>query len=206
MRPFLLYIALLVAASTAAHGEIQVGESLEYLADTCPYIGVYTFDHMSPGSKDCLPVVASLTKTLRGQPPSLTTFTCPNPDSAWNQMRIKLHSGDHFLVFFRDAGTNDVRIEVVISLTEPIRGGELSAALEPDFSVVSNEVAIEKIVHDRIASKPVRPVRWRDYPDNRFRLEVPPGTPAYGALFGGSSCYLIVPDDLLAMSKAHLSK
>ena len=110
------------------------------------------------------------------------------------------------MVFLREAGANDIRLEEVINLTKPICGCELRAALEPDFSVLTDRTAIEKVVKDRIATKPLTPTPWGDYPDDRFRLEIPRGTAAYRAVFGGSSCYLIVPDDLLSASKAHLPK
>jgi len=204
MRPFLLFLALLVTGSTTALGEINVGLTLESLADTCPYIGIYSLASVSYSSPYLPHVEASLVKKLRGEPPEKVTFSYAS--LAGLPKVTKPEKGDRFMVFFRNAAAKDIRMEEVIGLTKIVRGGQLSLAVEPDFSVVSSGAAIQKIVTDRIASKPVQPLRWREYPDNRFRLEVPHGTPAYGALFAGSSCFLIVPDDLLALSKAHPTK
>jgi len=204
MKRIIMSIVLLLAAGSA-RAEIICGVTLEWLADTCPYVAIYSAQIVSPDAPGQAHISATLAESLRGEPPKTFSFDYPTFDAASQKSAHTPAVGDKFLIFLRDADTRpkEVRWEHIISLTHPSTRGWAHVAVRPDFTVLTDGDQIAKIVRERIAKKTVVPTLWREYPRDRFRVEVPMGTPAFDSLFSGSTCYLIVPDDLLEVAKKH---
>ena len=207
MHRFIILIVILLATSSV-RAEIICGVTLEWLADTCPYVGIYSTQTISPDSPGSLHISATLTKSLRGEPPKTFSFNYPTFNTASQRSARAPEVGDKFLLFLRAADTRskEIRWEQIISLTHPSAHGYAHVALRPDFTLLTDGDQIVKVVSERIAKKAVIPTPWREYPHDRFRVEVPMDTPAFSAIWGGSSCYLIVPDDLLEVAKKHEKK
>ena len=180
----------------------MVGATLEWLTDTCPYIGIYTASRFSLAAPCQAYIDASLSESLRGEAPKTFSFPYPTCNGKNNKADCVLEEGEKFLIFLRDAGKADIRSEQVINLTCPASQGWEHVALRPDFSLLRDGAAIEKVVRQRIVEGQLTAMPWRAYPENRFDIEVPLDTPAFQALYGGSSSFLIVPADFLKQSSA----
>jgi hypothetical protein len=208
MRFFAIIVSAALVAS-AARAEEVAGFTLEWLADTCPYIGVYRVQSTSPIDSDpshYLHIVSSLTGALRGEPPKDFAFEYPGPGPGCNEGQVDPAVGDRFLIFLRDAGPKDIRWEQIISLARPAKHCYPYVALRPDFTLLTDGKQIERIVRDRIAKRPLKAMGWREYPRDLSSVEIPPGTPADEAINAGSRCYLIVPDDLRPLPRGHAPK
>lgn len=207
MKNIILFVGLFTAG-IPARAEIMCGITLEWLADTCPYVGTYSARTVSRDADyHQLRVSATLVESLRGKPPQEFSFDYPTFDAAVKSGRTA-SIGNKFLIFLQDADTQpkEVRWEHIISLTDPATRGYAHVALRPDFTLLTDGDQILQVVRERIAKHAVTPTLWREYPSDRIRLEIPSDTPAYRAIFSGSSCYLIVPDDLLNIGKEHEKK
>ena len=221
MRNLAFLLALSVAApatSGIARGdesparplsEIYCGVTLEWLADSCPYIGIYTAETVTPDITGHVWVGASLAETLRGKPPEKVSFD--DPGFVEPTKTTFAHKGDRYLIFLRDeptsGGKNDVREEHIIRLKRPDTKGWNRAAIRPDFSVLTDGKQVEKVVRDRISKVAVTPFPWMKRPTDRRRVEVPRDTPAFKALWDGQNrVFLIVPEDLLPLTKKQEKK
>lgn len=186
--------------------ETYCGATLEWLA-TCPYIGIYTAETVTPDPTGHTWIGASLTKPLRGKPPERSGFDYPPFYDGESKTTFHPEKKERFLIFFRDAGENDIREEHIISLRQPNTKGWNRAAISPDFSVIRDGKLVEKIVRDRISKVAVTPVPSMKRPADRRRVEVPRDTPAFKALWDGeNSVFLIVPEDLLTLTKKQEKK
>ena len=204
MKRFLI-LAVLFFAIGETRAEVICGVTLEWLADTCPYIGVYSAQTVSPDAPGQVHIAATLGDSLRGAPSKTFSFDYPTFVAAGQKPERAPAVGDNFLIFLRDADTRpkEIRWEHIISLARPSTRGYAHVALRPDFTLLTDGDHIAKVVRERIAKKVVVPTLWREYPRDRFRIEVPMDTPAFRALYSDSTCYLIVPDDLLEVAKQH---
>lgn len=193
----ILFLILLCARNVQA--EINCGVTLEWLADTCPYVGLYSALTVSRETSGSIHVSAALETSLRGEPPKTCSFKYPTFSRVSQRPARAPEVGDKFLIFLRDADTRpkEIRWEHIISVTHPSVYGSEHVALRPDFTLLTDGNQILKVVKDRIGKEALTPTPWREYPRDRFRVEVPVDTPVFSAIFRGSSCYLIVPDDLL---------
>lgn len=181
--------------------EIYCGVTLEWLADSCPYIGIYTVETAQADFSGHIHVGASLTETLRGKPPEKSHFDDPGFHEPGTKTSFP-EKGDRYLIFFRDdrtsAGKNEIRKEHIIRLKRPNTKGWNLTAIRPDFSVLKDGTQVEKVVRDRISKVAVTPFPWYKRPTDRRRVEVPRDTPAFKALWDGENkAFLIIPYDLL---------
>jgi len=188
-RPFLSALALLFVTSRfSAHAEIMVGETLEYLTDTCPQIAIY---RVVDTTQSINGFRGELVESLRGNPPREFRF-----DGVTNAKTLAV--GDEELCFLRSTG-KEMRWEETIPLTHPAVQG--NAALRPDFSICTKKADILVVVRLREETYPLQEQRWRQYPASRLQVEIPGGTPAWKAVFGGSACFLLVPPDLIPVTR-----
>jgi hypothetical protein len=147
-------------------------------------------------------VGASLTETLRGKPPERSSFDYPPFHEPGSKTTFMAKKKDRFLIFLRDAGKNEIREEHIISLRQPNTKGWSRAAISPDFSVIRDGKQVEKVVRDRISKVAATPFPSMKRPTDERRVEVPRDTPAFKALWDGENrVFLIVPDDLLPLTK-----
>ena len=205
----LFFTAMAGSFCGVASAEIIVGSTLEWLTDTSPYIGIYLASKVGSDAPGQVYVEATLSTPLRGDLPKYFSFDYPTLDFVENNKAACVpKEGDTFLIFLRDAGKNDVRWEHIINLTCPAMRGFAHVAIRPDFSILTNGAAIEKVVRDRMAKRGLTAMSWGEYPpmEHRFDIEVPSGTPAFSALYAGSKCYLLVPFDLQKQASKQRNK
>ena len=167
------WLIVLLLLVSAARAEIMVGESLEWLVDSSPQIGLYTVlgvKRSDPAARAS--VRLSRQQNLRGGPPVSLDYRLFLPPEA------QPSRGEPLMVFLQE-GT----IHRVFRLDHPVVRGE-AAALTSDFQVLKTGTAIREAVRRRL--KTPRSNRCQ-------RVEVPWGTPAAEALYSGSSCYLLLP-------------
>jgi hypothetical protein len=191
----------LLFISTVAHAEIIVGATVEWMTDTCPYIGIYRALTVSANSTEQVHIEAELMDAILGKAPKSFTFDYPTWVKQKTPNGPKI--GDRFLIFLRDTDEHDIRWQHLISLSTPALSSYDHVALRPDFSLLDDGKEIETVVRNRAKAKPLSAMKWHEYPkiEDRFRVEVPLASPAGLVLFSGSACYLLVPDDLLNMTK-----
>lgn len=191
-------ILLVLFVFRTAHAEVNVGYTLEWLADTSLHVGIYTAKTVKAPKDHSVHIEAVLAESLRGTAPKSFEFDYYlNPVQPDKVPPPK--EGDKFLIFMRETERSGIRAQAIVNLTSPATISPF-AALAPDFSVLKDGADIEKRVKARIAKKTGTP---KDFGDRSGEIEfdVPPGTPAYEALFSGSACYLVVPEDLKELTK-----
>ena len=190
IRALATVVALLIVLPSA-NAEIMVAPTLDWIADHCPDSGLYKVVSVNPKTQA---VSYKLHKVLRGDPPKTLEHVVgskgvPKP-------------ADDFLVAFQryEDGTTRRPLQV-INLTKPATRGFSSVAITSRLDVLTDKKSILKTFRARLKRKPkVDPVLVGDYSKDRFELDY--NTPAHSAIYGGSSCYLLIPADLVKMAKA----
>lgn len=187
---------LVFAFSMTLRAEVMVGASLEWLADTSASVGIYEVTQSRKESDSGFQLSFRLDDKLKGAPPPSTTspYWVRLPKGA---PPPGVSTGERFLVFLKPDDKDAPRVAHLINLSQAQTGGMDSVAINCTFEVLTDPAKILEVVKARIKSHPTdKATRWREYPDSRFDVEVPFETPAHKVLFGGSTCYLLVPDDL----------
>jgi hypothetical protein len=195
MKPT-VFVFLFLVCALALRAEIIVGSSLEWLADTSASVGIYQVTESRKESDSAFQLSFKLDDTLKGTPPR-------SPASSYG---VRFRSGtqppsvavgSRFLIFFKPDDKDLVRVEHLINISTIQDGGWDSIAINSKFEALADQAQILATVRGRLKSHPTNTsTRWRECPDSRFDVEVPIGSSAFTVLFGGSSCYLLVPDDL----------
>jgi hypothetical protein len=191
-----VFVLLYLVVTVTVRAEIRVGASLEWLADTSGGVGIYQATESREESDSAFQLSFQLDEALKGEPPQLVASSYwvrfakgPQPPS--------VSVGDRFLIFLKPDDQNSPRVAHLINLSTTQAGGTDSVAINSKFEVLTLPPQILATVRGRIKSHPTaKPTKWREYPDSRFDVEVPPEAPAYNVLFSGSLCYLLVPEDL----------
>ncbi len=177
----------------------MVASTLEWLADHCIDLGVYTVTAALPrkGQTNSSDVTFQLNRTLRGKPVARFEdlyYAVSRPP------KVKLpivQVGDEFLVCFQHYRTGEKRSVQRISLSKPQTVGYPHIAVTSKLKILKNGKQILKVFEGRLKQRrKVDAVRIDDYSkDNRFELE--PQMQPYYVIYSGSSCYLRIPKDLL---------
>ena len=192
-------LALFLAAP--ARAEVTVGESLDWLVLSRPHVAVAEVVHVTdegPDRQGYTQRIARLRRAevLKGEPPEQASRKehVGKPGEAGGPAK-----GAAFLLFFDD----QKQISYAINLDSPTTRWQ-GAAFTTDFRVLGDRAAIMAVVNKRLKQLKDDPPKEKPQaeapnvftPQGQFlRLDVPHGTPAYQALFAGSSCFLIVPAD-----------
>ena len=177
--------------------EISVAPSLEWLADHCVDSGGYVVTNVTERvENNSLELSLMLKKGLRGQPPNEIQQRYYKVHLS-DPKRALAQKGDEFLVCFQHYDTGEKRVVHTINLDNPQTGGFSFIAASCNLRLLKTKNDILKVFKERLESHPkADPVEISDYSeDNRFELEV--HTELFSAIYGGSSCYLRVPDDLV---------
>ena len=189
-------ILLFVAVTFSVRAETMVGASLEWLTDTSTAVGVFEVTKSHNKTDSEFELTFRLHKSIKGNVPQVTesTYWVRIPKDT----RLpKVDERDRFLVFLKPDEKASLRVSHLINLTKSQNGGIDSLAITSKFKILSDEAEILKLVEQRFKAFPkATTTKWREYPNSRFDVEVPTGSPAFRALFAGSTCYLLVPDDL----------
>ncbi len=191
-----LNILLFLAATFSVRAEIIVGASLEWLTDTSTAVGVFEVTKSHNKTDSEFELTFRLQKSIKGNAPQVTA------SSYWVRLPKDtepptVDAGDRFLIFFKPDEKDSIRVAHLINLTKSQNGGMDSVAITSKFKVLTEEAGLLKLVEQRFKAFPTATAtKWREYPNSRFDVEVPTDSPAFVFLYGGSTCYLIVPDDL----------
>jgi hypothetical protein len=191
-----LIILLFLTATFSARAEIMVGSSLEWLADTSTAVGVFEVTKSHHKSDSEFDLTFRFHKPLKGNAPQVTT------SSYWVRLPKDtdpptVDEGDRFLIFFKPDERASLRVAHLINLTKSQNGGMDSIAITSKFKILTEEAEILNVVEQRLKAFPKATTsKWREYPNSRFDVEVPTDSPAFRVFYGGSTCYLVVPDDL----------
>ena len=201
----LAVVVLIAVWCGTARAEIVAAPTLEWLADTCPHIGVCSSAKITWSESDRIPVATirgRWTRQLRGTFPDEFTIDHPVRDAASPPAKTYAQDGDEFLIFARVTSKGEVVQVHAINLSRPMTRTIRQTAFRPDFTVLTDASAILSVVESRIRRHPPRFHEWGVVPKQAW-MDVPDSSAAWDALFRRSSCYLIVPDDLVHISKRH---
>jgi len=200
MKRLGLIFLLLLAISTpsTARAEIMVAATLEWLADHCRESGIYKVQSVEKKEHltNSYEVSFVLARELRGTPPQ-TTADSYGPSKYVHVDRPSVQVGDEFLICFQHYTRTEVRPVQLINLTNPGLSFGKFIAVSSDLELHRRKADILKIFFIRLRSHAkCKPVEIGDYSqDNRVELES--GTEVFSAVYGGSACYVRVPEDLL---------
>lgn len=184
MRRLLALLPLLLLARTA-HAEIAIGESLDWLAIEHPDIAVMRAVKVDrPDDRTAVATLARV-EALKGAPPAQLR----------DDRAFEVEKGDRVLVFL-----DGKSLAHAIDLDHPSKIGD-DGSFTTDFELVTDGDRILEIVRSRIRrhepapSADARHASVFSAETGFLRLEVPVDSTAFTALYGGSTCYLIVPAD-----------
>lgn len=218
MRPEKLAIpmgaVLLFFFAIPGRGEVMVGKSLEWLVDASDAIGRYRMtsgtapERWTGGFR--IRVEGERLEPMKGPAPETVSFQY-SARGTEKAPPVEPPPGAEFLVFFRkpkDAPLDAApQVHYCICLTAPAAMGSESVAYGADFRVLRTGEDILKAVQDRIRLglrvegeptspwNPEDPYRASSPEHGAVEIEIPYGKEAFGALWSGSSCYLVAPVD-----------
>jgi len=204
MKALGLIFLLLLAISTpsTARAEIMVAATLEWLADHCRESGIYKVQSVEKKEHltNSYEVSFSLERELRGNP-ARTVADAYYPGKYVHAGRPSVRVGDEFLICFQHYTTGEVRPVQLINLTNPGLGFPKFIAVSSNLELLRRKADILEVFFTRLRSHAQgKPVEISDYSrDNR--VELPFGAEVFSAVYGGSTCYLRVPEDLLPDAK-----
>jgi len=215
----LLFVALLLSVSAAAHAEINVVDSLEWMSVDSPLIirakVIAAADTAGPYAVIYRDITVQIQEVLKG-PVTADTI----------KIRLRLFKGDtqgltwkksgHPILFFLSKGSeNDDKALVgwwtlrekrqsVIDLERPewVYKADMQHAEDAEniLSIVRKWAAWKKDLPEVGAPNILKPQA------GYVRLEIPPGADIYPSVYAGSACYINVPAEQkyrsLALSKA----
>jgi len=195
MKPT-IYIFLHLVAALTLRAEIIVGASLEWLADTSASVGLYQVTESRKESDSEFQLFFRLDDALKGKPP-LTAASSYWVRLPKGSQPPSVSVGDRFLIFLKPDDKDSPRVAHLINLSTSQSGGWDSVAINCKFEVLTDHAQILATVRGRIKSHPAETAtKLHEYPNSRFDVEVPFDSPAFKVLYGGSTCYLLVPADL----------
>jgi hypothetical protein len=190
------FVILNLVATLTLRAEVMVGPSLEWLSDTSASVGIYRVTQTIKKSDSSFQLSFRLDESLKSTPPQSASspywIRLPK-DSQPSVVALE----DRFLIFLKPDAKDLAQVAHLINLSKPQSEDMMSVAINCKFEVLAEQAAILATVRGRIRSHPTTtPSKWREYPNSRFDVEVPMGSAAFAVLWGGSTCYLLVPEDL----------
>jgi hypothetical protein len=149
----------------------------------------------------CHKVSFVLKRGLRGKPPRTVTDSY-YPGKHVHKDVAGVRMSDEFLICFQHYSTGKVRPVQLINLTNPGLSFPTFIAVSCDLKLLRSGRDVLKVFEGRLRLRPKGdPVEISDYSkDNRFELD--PHTEPFSAVWGGSTCYVRVPKDLVGRVKA----
>lgn len=198
MKQAAVLVLVILGHSSQAQAEVLVAPSLEWLADHCIDSGIYVVDGVKKSAqKNGLELTLSLKdQGLRGKPVQQLihkyyAVRLGDPE------RDLVKKGDEFLLCFQHYANGEKRVVQTINLDHPQKAGFSVIAASCQLRLLKSKKAILAVFEGRLKSHPQGdPVEISDYSkDNRFELEG--HVELFPAVWGGSSCFLRVPGDLV---------
>jgi hypothetical protein len=187
-----------LAGSTEA--SLIAERSVEWLCDFSDAMGVYRVASNSvvttnQNGRQWWTYTLQLSESLKGNPPkecksefSVHGSAATNGDS--------IRGGDQVLVSFQTQQSNSPQILHQINLSRPWHAGAGYVAVTAQFSVLLDGKQITELVRARLGKQSGSSPPAENGPHHGTYVEVPPNTQAWKALWAGSACDLLVPDDL----------
>ncbi len=193
MKFTIAFLALLILP-LSLRAEVIVGKSLEWLTDTSSGAGIYIVDTAANKSFSDYKLTLRLHQPLKSDPSKSARsdyWIRPNV----NPPSTVVSAGDRFLVFFAPDEKGVSQVAHLINLSNTQVAGFESVAINAAFQRVTDSAEILRIVRERLRTHPkTEVVRLHEYPDTR--VEVPYDATGHRELYSGSTCYLLVPEDL----------
>lgn len=220
LRLFLVLCMLLVAPGTAIAGQRLWWESLEWMVDSTPYIvrgKVVDIKRLPSGDDTPLwateDMVIKISEVLKGD--ISTEYINAHRLHKVQTSAVQWRMEQSDLVFFlRSTKTPGAFLFQYEAPSAPINLSHLSdnVVLLSNFTVSRDREEILDVIKRRIAQPPVKlPVQKKKerawlainikLPENAEIVAIPAGTEAFRAVCSRAECALMVPADLLELSK-----
>ncbi len=210
----IVVVSLFLLSTPNAEAEIMVAESLEWLTDSTPHVGEYQILEATPRTVSNwfqIHMKVKLISSLKGDCPKTSTFKIRSYVDKIPELKVGTNA-----IFFLTTVAPEPSVRYKVSLNTPPKRGFSDIAYSKDFRLLIKGDEIRSIVKKRAALKKNVDVADPEAIAKVFamggsgavRMEVPFSSTAYQALYGGSSCFLVVPADpelkeqLLKQSKA----
>jgi hypothetical protein len=173
--------------------EINLANSVEWLcyeSGTIALVKVDSFVEHNNFESDG-EMMATIIKQYKGTEPILKTISINTKTDYYFAGSFNDMIGKERFVFLKDQGCSKYCSYTVVdedrAVVDPQNPG--SILLKGDFTYLKNKTEIEAYIIDCVE-------KLKGKTANKYFLEVPYESEAYGALYSGSSCYLMVPDVL----------
>ena len=188
----------------ATHASLIVERSVEWLCDFSDAMGVYNVVSNSvvttnQNGRQRWTYTLQLSESLKGKPPKECKAEFSVHGSAATS-GDSIQGGDLVLVSFQTQQSSSPPILHQINLTRPWHTGAGYVAVTAQFNVLLDEQQIRELVLARLEKSSGGLPSGGSGQHQGTGVEVPPDTQAWKALWAGSACHLLVPDDLTAIS------
>lgn len=200
----LTILTFFLACLTPANAEIVIASSIEWLSDTSESIGTYNISDIFVKEFDVYNCLVSISESIKGNPPNKTIIIYYSVSNEQSKKNVPVKINDEILIFFRKDEKEVKRAIHQINLNKPRKRGYDCVAITSQFELLTEKIEIIKIVEDRLNNYPgQKEFKYGEWPEpvDRFEIEIPYNSPAFEAIWGGSSCFLLVPEDLKHKSK-----
>jgi hypothetical protein len=191
-----------LAGSTEA--SLIIERSVEWLCDFSDAMGMYSVASNSvvatnQNGRQRWTYTLQLSEPLKGNPPKECKSEFSTHGSAATN-GDSIQGGDQVLVSFQTQQSSSPTILHQINLARPWHAGAGYVAVTAQFSVLLDGKQITELVRARLKKQSGRLPPATNGPHHGSHVEVPPDTQAWKALWAGSVCSLLVPDDLKTIS------
>jgi hypothetical protein len=192
-------LILLLFAASDSLGEVWGAYTLEWLADHCHDSGIYSVKGTEEEKREHSKgynITLKLSRKFRGEPP---------PEVLHGYYAIKwvktslpsVREGDEFLVCIQRDETGSACPIQLINLTNPGLYFPSIVAISCDLRLLRNREDILKVFEDRLSSHPDTTPEIYGERLRGMSIEVDYGAEIHKAIWGGSDCYVEVPDDCI---------
>jgi hypothetical protein len=196
---------LFCCLSGVTHASLIVERSVQWLCDFSDAMGVYNVVADSvvtsnQNGRQRWTYSLQLSESLKGKPPkeSKADFSVQGSAATTGD---SIRGGDQVLVSFQTQQSYAPPILHQINLTRPWHAGAGYVAVTAQFNVLLDGQRIRELVLARLGKSSGSLPPGGSGQRQGTGVEVPPDTQAWKALWAGSACHLLVPDDLTAGSE-----
>lgn len=174
-----------------AQAEIVVTRSLEWLCDNSDAVGIYKIVENSlkttnKNNRQRYTYTLQLSESLKGNPAKQCNAEFSVYGRAAKTTGDTVRKADEILVCFQTKKPYAPAIIHQINLSKPWHAGANFVAVDAKFNMMKKRNEIMTLVRSRLKHPQSKSVQ----------LAIPPDSEAWKALWSGSSCFLLVPEDL----------
>jgi len=188
-------ITILIAAFcyvATAQASLIVGKSAEWLCDNSDTVGIYKVVKGSVvttnnnDSRHRYTYTLQLSESLKGDPAKKCDAKFSVHVLTAQKTGDTVQESDELIVFFQTKKTYEPAIIHQINLSRPWHAGASFVAVDAKFNVIAKRNQIIALVQSRLKQPPSQSVQ----------VAIPPDSAAWTAVWAGSACFLLVPEDL----------